>query len=175
MAITRWDPFAEIVSMERNLDRLFSRLVPSIPVQELESSTWMPTTDILTRGEDMVVRAELPGIEPKDVDISVTDGVLHIKGERVSEESREEEGYVMRESFRGSFQRSLTLPAGVDPSAITAHVENGVLEVTVPHAAALPASRTQRIPLTSAGESMPVVSSAPEPAPEPAGGGSETA
>lgn len=174
MAITRWDPFAEIVTMERNLDRLFSRIVPTVPLPDLESSVWMPTTDILTSGEDMIVRAELPGIEPKDVEISVTDGVLHIHGERSTSESKSEEGYVMRESFRGSFERRLTLPEGVDPESITAHVENGVLEVTVPHAAAMPASVTRHVPITSAGEATPVLGT-PKPAEEPTGGGSETA
>jgi HSP20 family protein len=170
MAITRWDPFAEIMTMERNLDRLFSRLVvPPLPVSDLESSVWMPTTDIVTRGEDLVVRAELPGVEPENVDISVTDGVLVLKGERTSEESRHDTGYVMRESFHGSFERRLTLPEGTDPASITARVEHGVLEVVVPGAAAVPASSTHHIPLVAAGESTSVTTG-----PSPLEAGSES-
>lgn len=157
MAITRWDPFAELTTMERDFDRLFSRLVRPQVATEIEGIAWMPTTDVLTRGEDLVVRAELPGVNADDIDVSVTDGVLVIKGERSRDRESQEAGYVMRESFRGGFQRSMTLPEGIDLEKLTASFADGVLEVTVPKAAALESHETHRIPLsTGSGEPQAV-------------------
>jgi HSP20 family protein len=147
MAITRWDPFAELTTVERNIDRLWSRLMPPSAGADLSNVLWMPTTDILTHGEDMVVRAELPGVAPGDVDISVTDNVLTIRGHRAEETEDEKAGYMMRESFRGSFERSVTLPAGIDPATLKASFEHGVLEVTIPKGGALQETKTHHIPL----------------------------
>lgn len=86
---------------------------------------------MLQRDEDIVVRAELPGVRPEDVDITVQNGLLTISGRR--EEVRQEErgGYLVRERRSGSFRRSLQLPQDVDESKINARFENGVLEVTI--------------------------------------------
>jgi HSP20 family molecular chaperone IbpA len=142
---------------------------------ELESVLWMPTTDILTRENDLVVRAELPGVRPEDVDISVTDDVLVIRGHRVQDESTEKAGYVMRESFRGDFERRVSLPKGIDPETIRADFSHGMLEVTVPKAAALPESRTHHVPIAAppqvSSEQAQPAQTAPEQA-QPLQGGS---
>lgn len=100
-----------------------------------EGPTWSPAIDVLQRDGDLVVRAELPGVEPDDVDITVQNNILTISG-RISEEREEErEGYLIRERRAGFFRRSLQLPQGVDESNITARFDNGVLEVVIEGAA----------------------------------------
>jgi HSP20 family protein len=104
--------------------------------QGTQVAGWTPSIDVIQRGEDLVVRAELPGARPEDVDITVHNGVLTISG-RIQEEREEERGgYLVRERRSGSFRRSLHLPQDVDENEINARFENGVLEVTIPGAAA---------------------------------------
>jgi HSP20 family protein len=102
---------------------------------ESQGRAWSPAIDVLQRDGDLVVRAELPGVEPEDVDITVQNNILTISG-RISEEREEErEGYLIRERRAGFFRRSLQLPQGVDESNITARFDNGVLEVVIEGAA----------------------------------------
>lgn len=151
MAIQRWDPFAGLGTVERDLDRMWSRMFMPMPQRRGEAAVWAPTTDVLTRGEDMVVRVELPGVVEKDIDVQVTDDILTISGKREQEtETTEKGGYLVRESFRGSFERSISLPAGVDPSGIVATYHDGVLEVLLPKAATMHERRTRHIALTEA-------------------------
>jgi HSP20 family protein len=96
----------------------------------------VPAVDVFQRGHDLVVRAELPGVDPdRDIDVTVQDGVLVIRGERKAEERIEEKDYVRMESFSGSFSRSVPLPTGVKEDDIRANYENGILEIVVPGAA----------------------------------------
>jgi HSP20 family protein len=102
---------------------------------EGQGSAWAPAIDVLQRDGDLVVRAELPGVKPDDVDITVQNNVLTISG-KISEERQEErEGYLVRERRSGFFRRSLHLPQGVDESNITARFDDGVLEVVIEGAA----------------------------------------
>jgi HSP20 family protein len=148
MAIMRWDPFGELLSMQREMDRLIRRLgFGTTPESEVETFAWMPRIDVKTSGDDMVVYAELPGLDRDDIDVEVTDGVLTIKGERKSEKESEKEGWLIRERSYGAFQRSLVLPEGVNPEAIRADYKDGVLEVHVPKAAEALKPKTHRIAL----------------------------
>jgi HSP20 family protein len=107
-----------------------------------EGTRWAPACDVFTRGEDLVVRMELPGVEPEaDVQITVEDGVLCISGERRQEAATEEVGYYRREWSYGAFERGIAIPEGVKEKDITASYVNGVLEVVVPGAAELPRAR----------------------------------
>lgn len=144
MAIMRWDPFGEMLSMQREMDRIFSRMGARGGDGE-RTAAWMPKIDVLTRGGDLVVKAELPGMRAEDIDISVTENMLSIKGERKEEKKAEDEGYVVRESSYGAFQRTLTLPEGVDASQIKADYREGVLEVTVPKAAEITQPKTHKV------------------------------
>ena len=93
----------------------------------------------------LVVRAEIPGIDPdKDVELTVADHVLHIEARRHEEESREEKGYRRKEIRTGSFQRTLTLPAGVDDTDVKASYRNGILEIRIPTPAPEP---SRKIPI----------------------------
>jgi HSP20 family protein len=101
-----------------------------------EATEWAPAIDVVQKDDDLVVRAELPGARPEDVEITVHQGVLTISGKR--EEQREEERgeYLVRERRSGSFRRSLQLPEGIDEDSIRARFDNGVLEVSIEGAAA---------------------------------------
>ena len=93
------------------------------------ATAWVPTTDIFAVGDDLVVRCELAGVGPDDVEISLSGGALTIDGERTGEPEASE--YYARERYYGRFRRRLKLPEGVDGSRISASFENGLLEVTV--------------------------------------------
>ena len=102
-----------------------------------QPSQWTPALDVVDDEGDVVVRAELPGVRPEDVEITVSRGVLTISGERDAEEVRRGTGYYVRERRYGSFRRSLVLPEGIDESKINARYDDGVLEVRVAGAAAV--------------------------------------
>ena len=95
-----------------------------------------PAIDVVQEGEDLMVRAELPGVKLEDVEMTVHHGVLTISGKRDEQREEERGGYLVRERRSGSFRRSLQLPEGVNEDSIRARFENGVLEVTIQGAAA---------------------------------------
>jgi HSP20 family protein len=95
----------------------------------------LPAIDIVRRNGELVIRADVPGMESDDVKIEVEDGMLTISGEREESDEEEDGKYLRRERRYGSFSRSMTLPAGVDPSKIEAKVKHGVAEVTIPYSA----------------------------------------
>ncbi len=134
MAIMRWDPFGEVLKMQRDMDRIFSRMGTAEGRPATAATAWMPRINVKQAGDDIAVHVELAGIKPGDVDIEVTDGVLTIKGERKAETEREDEGWLVRESSFGSFERSMVLPEGVDPASIRADFHDGMLEVHIPKA-----------------------------------------
>lgn len=140
MALSRWSPWQDLYGMQREMDDFMRRMVGAFerpwggaaPTR----STWIPAVDVFSREGDLVVRAEVPGINPdEDVDISVQNGVLHIRGERRQEERGNGDGAYRIESSYGAFERSVLLPEGVSPDDISATYENGILEVVVPKAA----------------------------------------
>ena len=117
--------------------------------QQGVATEWAPAVDALTKDSDLVIRAELPGVKPEDVDISLHDNVLTISGERRAEQEEERGGYHIRERRYGSFRRSVALPEGIDESKISARYEDGVLEVRVQGAAV--AREPKRIQIEAAG------------------------
>ena len=100
------------------------------------ATAWIPTADIFAKGEDLVIRCELAGVERVDVEVSLAGGVLTIDGERKGEP--EDVSYYSRERYYGRFRRTMTLPEGVKGDRVTADFENGLLEVTVRGAADYP-------------------------------------
>lgn len=136
MSLTPFRGFWDLQSeMNRLLDQMFGGLARR-PEARAQAAGWTPAIDVLSRGGDLVIKAELAGVKPEDVDITLQDNVLTISGERKEEREEERGGYHLRERSYGSFRRSMTLPEGVDESKIHARFDNGVLEVTVEGAAA---------------------------------------
>jgi HSP20 family protein len=100
------------------------------------ATAWVPSTDVFAKGGNVVIRVSLSGVHPEDVEITLSNDVLTVSGERRSElEDEEEETFYVRERYYGAFRRSITLPAGVDEGDIIADFENGMLEITVQGAA----------------------------------------
>jgi HSP20 family protein len=130
-AVVRFDPFREITSLRDEMNRLFSRTVGD---GVSSGSAWTPAVDIFDTEEAIVLRAELPGLGPDDIDIEIDDNVLTLKGERRFQETVDEGRFYRLERAYGHFQRSVTLPQGVKADEISADVDNGVLTVRVPKA-----------------------------------------
>jgi HSP20 family protein len=138
MALIRWEPVREINTIQSEMNRLFNTLFES-PGQSGNGTTggsslrrWIPAMDLVETDDDFVLRADLPGLSEEDVNIELEDNVLTISGERKAEHEERKEGYYRVERSSGSFSRSLTLPEGVDPAAVKASFDRGVLEVRVP-------------------------------------------
>jgi len=125
----RWDPFEELTTLRNRMDRLWSRMSTE---DEPALAEWAPTTDIVETKDEIVIKAELPGIEEKNLDIEIEAGVLTIKGQREAEKAADEKGYRRIERSYGSFLRSFTLPANVEAEKIRATFANGLLEVHLP-------------------------------------------
>jgi HSP20 family protein len=135
-SITRFNPLQDLVSMQRELDRLWTGFSPfGMGSEQGEPSVVMPSIDITSRGEDMVIRADIPGVKPENVDITVNDSSLTLKAQREEHKETNQESYVVRERSWGSYQRTMRLPRGVDANSIRAEFHDGVLEIVVPHAA----------------------------------------
>lgn len=120
MDLVQFDPF----SMLRDVDRLFSG--------ERRPSAWLPRVDVFDRGEQLVIRAEMPGITADDIDLTIEDRTLTIAGARSFAEETDEGTFHRREIHQGRFERTLVLPEGMNPEEITANVEHGILEVSIP-------------------------------------------
>ncbi len=124
--------------MNRLFDEMFGGLARRTGNRQGDETTaWSPSLDVLNEDGDVVVRAELPGVKPDDVDITLSRGVLTISGQRKAEDERRGQGYYVRERRYGSFRRSMVLPEDVDESKIHARFQDGVLEVRVEGAAAV--------------------------------------
>lgn len=150
MAIMRWDPFGELLSMQREVERLARRFGLWGETSATSSEVaWMPRVDVKAEGDDVVVYAEVPGLKPEDIDVSVTDGILTIKGERKAEFEKEQEGWMIRERSYGLFERSIALPEASDAKNIRADYKDGVLEVRIPKAAEALKPKTHRIAVGS--------------------------
>lgn len=141
-------PFTTVRRMMEDMDRVFGGWggdfgLSALDDEPAELDAWNPQVEIFQRGENLVIRADLPGLESKDVNVEVDDRAITIKGERKTEheENKTQEGYFHSERSYGSFERRIPLPPGIDRSACEAQFQNGVLEVTLK----LPKTAPQRI------------------------------
>jgi HSP20 family protein len=134
MAIVRWDPTRELDSLQSEMNRLFDGFFGT-GSQGRNAATlrrWIPAMDLVEAGDELVLRADLPGMSEDDVTIEIKDNVLTVSGERRSEHEEKSENFYRAERAFGSFSRSLSLPEGVSPDAVSAKFDSGVLEVRVP-------------------------------------------
>lgn len=134
MPLIRWEPARELSSLQSEMNRLFSTFFDTPEANSGGGSArrWVPAMDLVETEDAFVLRADLPGLTSDDVKIELEDRVLSVSGERRFEHEDKGTGYYQVERGSGTFQRSLTLPEGVDADAISASFENGVLEVRVP-------------------------------------------
>jgi HSP20 family protein len=143
MAIIRFDPFREMTSLQGQVNRLVDSMWSG------RQESWVPAVDVFDESDAVVLKAELAGMKPDDIQIEVEDNVLTIKGERAFTEKVDDERYYRVERRFGSFQRSLALPQGVKADEIQAAYEDGILEVRVPKAAA---EQPRRIEVKASGK-----------------------
>jgi HSP20 family protein len=137
MAIIRWEPARELHSLQGEVNRLFNTFFEAPtgstgPADGRDLRRWTPSMDLVETEDHFVLRADLPGLSEDDVNIEIEDNVLTVSGERHAEHEDKKEGYYRVERAFGRFSRALTLPDGVDPDAISAGFDRGVLEVRVP-------------------------------------------
>ena len=132
MELVPWRAFGELSSLRRDMDKLWDRFSGETPFAKTFGETWLPSVDISETKDNFVVKAELPGLEAKDVNVSISGDVLTIKGEKKTEEEEKDEHYHCVERYSGSFQRVFQLPSGVKTDMIEATFDKGVLKVTLP-------------------------------------------
>ncbi|MGQ3686367.1 MAG: Hsp20/alpha crystallin family protein [Candidatus Loosdrechtia sp.] len=131
--LAKWTTLPTISSfqneMNRMLDRFFER--GDIFGSRGEAGAWLPAIDLSETADNVIVKAEVPGVDPKEIDISIQGNTLAIKGEKKEEKEEKGKTFYRMERLCGSFLRSIDLPASVDPNKVTAEYKNGVLEITL--------------------------------------------
>jgi HSP20 family protein len=133
MALIRWEPVAELNTIQTEMNRLFNTFFDqSAPGARGAGRRWIPAMDLIETADQYVLRADLPGMSEEDVNVQLQDSVLTVSGERKAESEQQQEGYYRLERAFGAFSRSLTLPEGVNPDGVKAHFDRGVLEITIP-------------------------------------------
>jgi len=133
MALVRWNPFAELINMQDQVNRLFGDryLKPSIAEREV-SDEWSPAVDIFEDADGVVLKVELPEMDMKDIDVKIEDNALKIRGERKLESEDKKDNYHRVERYYGSFSRSFSLPSTVDQEKVKASYDRGVLRIALP-------------------------------------------
>jgi len=130
--LTPWDPFRNLLSLQDRMNRLFDETITRGDTETMKYGAWSPAVDIYETDTDIVLSAEIPGMDASDVDVEVNDNTLTLKGERKMEKDVKEESYHRVERAYGSFVRSFTLPSTVDQEKISANYSKGVLEIKIP-------------------------------------------
>jgi HSP20 family protein len=134
MALTRWDPFRDLVTLQERMNRLFEDSLSRSKTtdQEMAMGAWTPAVDIFETPEMIVMKADLPGIDEKDIDVRIENNVLILRGERKFLKEAKEEDYHRIERSFGVFSRTFQLPGTIDQTRISAVHKDGVLEVRLP-------------------------------------------
>lgn len=137
MALVRYEPYYLLDRLQREFDRLggqdpFATVSEDGDNSDVVVSHWRPAVDIQEKQDHFLITADLPGVDPKEIDITMENGILTLKGERSSEKEEKREGYRRVERARGTFYRRFSLPDTADPDRIEARSQNGVLHITLP-------------------------------------------
>ena len=130
--IARWEPFRGLSTLHDQVNRLFNETVLRGQGEDSALTTWSPAVDLYETENELVVKADLPDVAEKDIDVRVENNLLTIRGERKFEKSVSEDNYLRVERSYGAFSRSFSLPNTVNAEAIRAEYKNGVLTVTMP-------------------------------------------
>jgi HSP20 family protein len=131
MTLIPWRPLRELDVLRREMDNLWDRFSGERPIEWL-GGEWTPSLDVSETKEKVVMKAEVPGLDPKEIDIALSDGVLTLKGEKKREREEKDENYHLVERSYGSFSRSVRLPAEVQEDKVKASYKDGVLTITLP-------------------------------------------
>ncbi|PSB29201.1 Hsp20/alpha crystallin family protein [Chlorogloea sp. CCALA 695] len=131
MRLVRWQPFSEMESLRRQMDQMFDEIAG---VNRQSSTAWIPAIEIQDREDSLVLRAEIPGVEAKDLDIQVAREAVAISGEHRYENKAQEQGFFRTELRYGSFGRTIPLPVAVENNQVQAEFKDGILKLTLPKA-----------------------------------------
>lgn len=134
MALIRWEPFREIEQLQRQMNRLFDEIMPTSRGETIDGITFVPPAEMEETSDAIHLRLEIPGLDPKDLDVQVSADTVSISGERKSETKTEQKGMTRSEFRYGKFQRVIPLPARVQQNKVEAEYKNGVLKLTLPKA-----------------------------------------
>lgn len=133
MTLVRYEPWNALQQLQREMNTLFDNRLPGEGENSnVVTSDWAPAVDIKEEDDRFLVLADIPGVDPEDIEVNMENGVLSIKGERKSEHTEEKEGYKRIERVYGTFHRRFTLPESADPEGITAKSKHGSLEIVIP-------------------------------------------
>jgi len=134
MELVRWNPIRDTFSLRNHMNRVFGDFYFPTNREEGDLSmwNWNPVVDVYDNDDNIVLKAEIPGIDKKDIVIDVKGRVLTLKGERSSDNEVKEDNYYRRERCFGKFERAFTLPVNVEPDKIKANYKDGVLEIEIP-------------------------------------------
>ena len=142
MNVVRWDPFRDLMTIQDRVQRLLSDQAVRLNGEE-GYGAWVPPVDIFQDKDNLVLRAEVPGVAKDDIDVRVENGVLTLQGERKTDTDLDDKNAFRRERIFGRFARSFTLPTMVDATRITAKYRDGVLEIALPKAEAAKPKRVE--------------------------------
>ncbi|HFC53972.1 MAG TPA: Hsp20/alpha crystallin family protein [Gammaproteobacteria bacterium] len=132
MNVIHYQPWSTLEQMRREMDKVLASYADREEGGNMVAADWLPAVDIREEPERFVIIADVPGVEPKEIDVNMEHGVLTISGERRKEPEEEMKGYRRVERPRGSFYRRFTLPESADAERISARCSNGVLEIVIP-------------------------------------------
>lgn len=136
MALIRWEPFREIDTLQREMNRLFDSLTPTTPNGENVGVAFIPPAEMHETPEAIHLKLEVPGMEPKDLDVQVTAEAIAISGDRKTETKTQEKGMTRTEFRYGQFRRVIPLPTRIQNDKVQADYKNGILSLTLPKAEA---------------------------------------
>lgn len=143
MNFVRWNPLGEMSMLQNQMNRLFDTALQGWPGDSNGTTQWTPSADIYESENELVVNLDLPGVDPKMVDIRVENNILSIRGERQFEDKQNKENFHRVERTYGPFARSFTLSTVVDADRIRANYKSGVLSISLPKAEAAKPKRIQ--------------------------------
>ena len=133
MALVKYNPLRELRTMQDQMNRLLNlSWNHDLPSEDISEGLWQPAVDIYETADSIIIKAELPDVDQKDIEVRIEDATLILKGERKHEDEVKKENYHRIERYFGSFQRSFSLPATIDQEKVTASCEKGVLTISLP-------------------------------------------
>lgn len=132
MAIVKYNPFRELRTMQDQMNRMLDMAWNREFGEELKEGVWQPPVDIYEDDQSVVIKAEIPDVDQKDIDIRIENNTLTLRGERKHASEVKKENYYRVERYFGHFQRSFSLPSSIDQEKVQAACDKGILTITLP-------------------------------------------